>query len=170
LLLFMQMQDAAINSTDTSSYGDGAPGDPGSGSTNLNSSGRYEYVVATSAVPVTGGTLTFTGAGPGGGLLNTYTSSAYIAGTQGQKSFQVIRVPQYQSAVLSSSLVPLAWNGAIGGVLVLDVAGQLTLGGLVSANGLGFRGGAGRKLSGSSGGSAAAYRTLASAAGKRLER
>lgn len=165
LLLFMQMQDAAINSTDTSSYGDGAPGDPGSGSTNLNSSGRYEYVVATSAVPVTGGTLTFTGAGPGGGLLNTYTSSAYIAGTQGQKSFQVIRVPQYQSAVLSSSLVPLAWNGAIGGVLVLDVAGQLTLGGLVSANGVGFRGGAGRKLNGSSGGSAAAYRTLASALG-----
>ena len=61
----------------------------------------------------------------------------------------MIRVPQYTSATLSSTLVPLAWNGAVGGVLALDVASQLTLGGTVSADSLGFRGGAGRQLAGS---------------------
>ena len=100
LLLVIQMQDAAINFTNTGAYGDGTPGDPATGSTNANSSGRYEFVTATSALSTAGGALTFSGAGPGGGILNTYTEAAYSAGVQGQRSFQVIRVPQYQSATL----------------------------------------------------------------------
>ena len=39
LLLIIQMQNATINSTNTGSYGDGVPGDPGFGATNLGSSG-----------------------------------------------------------------------------------------------------------------------------------
>ena len=81
LLLFIQMQNADINSTNTSSYGDGLPGDPAQGSTSLNSSGDYEFVTATNAIPVTGGTLTFQGTGPTGGLLNTYTSAPAIGST-----------------------------------------------------------------------------------------
>jgi len=164
LLLFIQMQDAAINSTDTGAYGDGSPGDPASGYTNPNSSGRYEFVTATSSLSTAGGAVTFSGAGPSSGLLNTYTSAAYSAGTQGQRTFQVIRVPQYQSATLSSSLTPLAWNGTVGGVFAIDVAGQLTLGGTVSLDTIGFRGGAGRELSGGSGGSATDYVTLSTGA------
>ncbi|HXA77782.1 MAG TPA: hypothetical protein VNV41_11690, partial [Candidatus Acidoferrales bacterium] len=147
LLLVIQMQGAQINSTNTSSYGSGVPGDP-AGSTSLGSSGEFEFVTSTSAVPVTGGTLSFTGTGAGGGLLNAYTNAVDTT-TQGIQTFQVIRVPQYTSATLSSGLTALAWNGATGGVLALDIAAQLTLGGTVVTDGLGFRGGGGIDLKGS---------------------
>jgi uncharacterized repeat protein (TIGR01451 family) len=150
LLLVIQTQGAQINSTNTSSYGDGVPGDPASGSTSLGSSGQFEFVTATVAVPVTGGALTFTGTGAGGGLLNSYTSAIATA-TQGIQTYQVIRVPQYTTATFSSTLATLPWNGAVGGVLAVDVASQLTLGGAVSLDGQGFRGGAGRILGGAAG-------------------
>jgi uncharacterized repeat protein (TIGR01451 family) len=150
LVLIIQMQDATINSTNTTSYGAGTPGNP-VGATSLGSSGLFEFVTAASAVPVTGGTLTFTGTGAGGGLLNTYVSGAASV-TQGAQTFQVIRVPQYASATLSSSLGALPWNGSVGGVLALDVASQLTLGGTVSLDGDGFRGGGGITLRGPTGG------------------
>src|SRR6202167_6057704 len=150
LLLVIQTQGAKINSTNTSSYGDGVPGDPASGSTSLGNSGQFEFVTATVAVPLAGGTLTFTGTGSGGGLLNSYTSAAATT-TQGIQTYQVIRVPQYTTASFSSTLAALPWNGAVGGVLALDVASQLTLGGTVSLDGQGFRGGAGRILAGAAG-------------------
>jgi uncharacterized repeat protein (TIGR01451 family) len=151
LVLIIEMQDATINSTNTGSYGDGLAGDPASGSTSPGSSGLFEFVTATSAIPATGGTLQLSGSGSGGGLLNSYSSIAATT-TQAQQTFQVIRVPQYTSATLSSGLVPLAWNGRVGGVLVLDVSSQLTLGGTVALDALGFRGGAGRLLRGGAGG------------------
>jgi hypothetical protein len=159
LLLVMQMQDAAINSTDTSSYGDGTAGG-GSGSTALNSSGLYEFVVATG--PVSGGSVPVLGGGNGGVTLNSYTNAA-ATGTQGQRRWQVIRVPQYSGVTLSSGLTALAWNGAVGGVLAIDVSGTIALGGAtVSVDGKGFRGGGGRSLGGSATGfSNTAYRTLA---------
>lgn len=150
LLLFIQMQDAVINSTNSSSYGDGIPGDPALGSTALNNSGNFEFVTATNAVPVAGGTLQFVGTGANGGLLNSYTQAA-ATGTQGQRTFQIIRVPQYTSATLSSTVQAMPWNGATGGVLAVDVASQLTLGGTVSLDGAGFRGGGGRILRGGTG-------------------
>ncbi len=151
LLLFIQMQDAAINSTNTSSYGDGATG---AGSTNLNNSGVYEFVRATSAVGTGGGALTFVASGPGGGLLFTYTEAA-ATGTQGQRAFQVIRVPQDSSATLgytAATPAATAWNGSTGGVFALDVSGILTLNGAtLSVDGTGFRGAAGLQLSGTAG-------------------
>ena len=150
LVLIIQMQDSVINSTNTGSYGDGLAGDPASGSTSLGSSGLFEFVTATSAIPAAGGTLQFAGSGSGGGLLNSYSSIAATL-TQPQQTFQVIRVPQYTSATLSSGLVPLGWSGKVGGVLVLDVSSQLTLGGTVALDAFGFRGGAGRKLAGGTG-------------------
>jgi uncharacterized repeat protein (TIGR01451 family) len=158
LLLIIQLQDALINNTNTSSYGHGVPGDPATGSTNLQSSGQFEYVTATSAVPLAGGNLTFTGTGANGGALNTYVRAAYNGGgNRGQQRYEVIRVPQYTSATLSSALVPLVWDGNLGGVLAIDVASQLTLGGTVSANALGFRGGGGLLLTGSGGGVSTDY-------------
>jgi uncharacterized repeat protein (TIGR01451 family) len=153
LLLIIQMQGAGINSTNTSSYGHGVPGDPASGSTSLGSSGLFEFVTATNAVPTAGGTLTFTGTGPTGGLLNSYSfvaasssGSTYVA----QQTYQVIRVPQYTSATLASGLLPLAWTGSVGGVLALDVSSQLILGGTVALDALGFRGAGGQLLTGPS--------------------
>ncbi|MFI5110829.1 MAG: hypothetical protein ACHP78_18560, partial [Terriglobales bacterium] len=150
LLLIMEMQDALINATNTGAYGDGTPGDPATGSTNLQSSGQFEFVTATNGVPVGGGALNFQGTGAGGGTLNAYVQAAYGAG-HGQQRYQVIRVPQYTSATLSSGLVPLVWNGSVGGVLVLDVSSQLTLGGTVALDALGFRGGGGQRLVGAAG-------------------
>ena len=150
LLLIIQMQGATINSTNSSSYGDGLPGDPATGFSSVGSSGLFEFVTAKSAVATTGGTLNFTGSGPTGGLLNSYSNVAATT-TQAQQTYQVIRVPQYTSATLSSGLVPLGWTGKVGGVLAIDVASQLTLGGTVSADAQGFRGGAGRQLGGGAG-------------------
>lgn len=165
LLLIIQMQDAAINSTNTGSYGDGIPGDPGFGSTALNNSGNFEFVTATSAVPVGGGTLNFLATGPTKGLLNSYTKAVATA-TQGQRAFQVIRVPQYTSATLNSVTPPsaMAWNGATGGVLAIDVASQFTLSGVLRVDGVGFRGGAGRQLAGAAGTLATDYITSAATA------
>jgi len=149
LLLVIQMQGATINSTNTSSYGNGNPGYPSAGWLTLGSSGEFEFVTASSVVTnASTDTLTIVGSGANGGLLNSYTEAAASA-TQGAQTFQVIRVPQYASATLSSSLAALPWNGSVGGVLSLDVASQLTLGGTVSLDGDGFRGGGGITLGGS---------------------
>jgi len=148
MVLIMQMQDAAINSSNSSQYGDGISG---SGSTNLNSTGLYEYATAVNAVPTSGGTLNLAAGGPGGGLLYTYTAAA-ASSSQGARTFQVIRVPNYSSATLTSGLTASAWNGTTGGVLAVNVSGTLTLNGAtVSVNGLGFRGAAGLQLNGTTG-------------------
>lgn len=156
LVIIMQMQDAAINSTNTAAYGDGAAGDPGSGTTDVRNSGLYEYAVAASAVPLSGGTLTLSC-----GTRNAYTNAA-AAGADGQRRFQVIRVPVFANATLVSTLTALAWNGTVGGVLAFDVTGALTLNSAtVSVNGLGFRGGAARTLGGATGFAYTDYRTVA---------
>jgi hypothetical protein len=149
LLLVIQMQDAAIDSDNTANYGAGTG--TGKGSSNLHNSGVMEYVVATAAV--TAGSVAILGGGNGGVLVNTYTN-ANATGTAGQRRFQVIRVPQYASPTLSAAtnLTALSWTGAVGGVLVIDVDGTLTLnGGTASVDSLGFRGGGGQTTGGSTG-------------------
>jgi uncharacterized repeat protein (TIGR01451 family) len=133
LVLVMQMQDAAIDSNNDERYGDGT-GTAGnttgnaSGWTNLNNSGRYEYAKVIGGVPVGGGVVQIQGLGAGGGLLFTYTNAA-ASGTQGQRQFQVVRVPQYNNVGYGAggTLTSGFWNGTTGGVLALDVAGTLTL-------------------------------------------
>src|SRR2546421_4795848 len=155
LVLVIQMQDATIDSTNTGAYGDGVAGDPATGSTALNSAGFYEYAVATSAVPLLGGVLTVSS-----GLINTYTQAVPTL-TQGQRDFQVIRVPQYVAATLTAGLTAAAFNGSTGGVLVFDVDGALNLNGVaVSVSQEGFRAGLGRQLAGGAGGSGTDYVNL----------
>src|SRR5256886_15213040 len=155
LVLVIQMQDAAIDSTNTGAYGNGTAGDPASGWTGLNSAGLYEYAVATSAVPLVGGALTISS-----GLLNTYTS-ALPTPLQGQRNFQVIRVPQYVTATLAGGLAAGAFNGSTGGGLVFRVDGALNLNGAaVSVSQEGFRAGLGRQLAGGAGGTGTDYVNL----------
>ncbi len=145
LLLLIQMQDAAINTTyNSASYGDGSTG---AGYSSLNGTGKFEFLKATG--PVSGGSVPVLGTGSVGGTLNAYTISASTA-TKGRSSAQLVRVPQYSSATLGSSLTAAAWNGGVGGVLAIDVSGQLSLGGTVSVDGLGFRGGIQQNLAGAS--------------------
>ena len=149
LLLIIQMQGADIDATNTDSYGDGIAGGPAYGSsvTTNFTAGTYEYVaVAAGSATVTaaaGGTITLAT-----GLKNGYVNAVATA-TTGQRTFQVIRVPQYSTLTLGANIVPTAWNGSTGGIVALDVAGQLNLAGYsIDASGLGFRGGAGRQLNG----------------------
>jgi len=133
LLLVIQIQDASINYSNSSSYGGSSPGQ---GYTQLNSAGLYEYVAASGAV--SGGRVPL--AAP---LTNSY-HSASASSTQGQRTFQVIRVPQYSSATIGATVTAPYWNGATGGIVAFDVAGKLTWGGSpsIEVTGLGFRGGA----------------------------
>ncbi len=142
LLLVIQMQDASIDVANSVAYGNG---DTGQGFTALNSAGNYEFVTATSASGG-GGSVSIAGSGTGGGLVFAYHASAASA-TAGQSTYQVIVVPQYTSATLSSGLTASTWNGSTGGVLVLDISGTLTLNtATVAVDGLGFRGAAGLQM------------------------
>ena len=138
LLLVIQMQGATLNTTNSSSYGDGS----GAGSGAISTvAGHYEYVVANGALATTGGTVAVKGTN-GGGLINAYT-------TGGNAKFQVIRVPQYNAPTIGSALAPLAWNGSAGGVLAIDSQNLVAGGGSsIVADGTGFRGGGARQLTG----------------------
>jgi uncharacterized repeat protein (TIGR01451 family) len=160
LLLVIQMQDATINVVNNGTYGNGSTGQ---GFTALNSAGNYEFVTATSASGG-GGSVSVTGSGSGGGLVFAYHASA-ASTTAGQSTYQVIVVPQYTSATLSSGLIASPWNGTTGGVLALDISGTLTLNSAtVAVDGDGFRGGAGMQLNGGVGGANTDYIHAAPAA------
>ncbi|HTN21896.1 MAG TPA: SprB repeat-containing protein, partial [Pelobium sp.] len=150
LILIIQMQDASFDYTNSNLYGAGsATSGPdnlgGTGYTNLNNSGKFEYVVATNDVPLTGGALTFRGGGAGNGCVNTYTNAGATA-TRGQRRFQVVRVPQYSNLVLTSNITTPPYNGSVGGIIAFDVAGTMQFNGfIVDASARGFRGGYGPK-------------------------
>src|SRR5512145_1615272 len=102
------MQGADINSTNTGAYGDGTVGDPATGITSGVGVGQYEYVVATS--DASGGSVSISS-----GLVYSYSTANYPvgAGNQGQRRFQVIRVPQYSSATIAGTVTSLPWNGSV---------------------------------------------------------
>jgi uncharacterized repeat protein (TIGR01451 family)/fimbrial isopeptide formation D2 family protein len=149
MLLIIQMQDADINYTNSSNYGGGSG--TGSGYTALNQTGVYEYAKAAGAV--SGGSVSITT-----GLANSYRYRAASA-TNGQSSFQVIRVPQYSTATVSGTVSALNWNGSVGGIVAMDVDSTLTITGTITANGAGFRGGFGIMLTGATGGAMTDYFT-----------
>jgi uncharacterized repeat protein (TIGR01451 family) len=143
LLLIVQMQDADINFRDTNNYG-GNNG-TGSGYTALNRTGLYEYVIAKNSVGTGGGTIQIQGASSGGGLINSYRQEAASITGFGQRTYQVVRVPQYTSTTLTGTIrSPGAWNGKSGGIVAVDVASTLTLSnGTIEVQDKGFRGGGG---------------------------
>ncbi|MFC5284945.1 hypothetical protein ACFPJS_15850, partial [Pedobacter alpinus] len=166
LILIIQMQDATANFTNSNLYGsgnvtNGPDGLGGTGYTGLGNSGKFEYVVATTDVPLTGGLLEFRGAGAGSGAVNTYTNSNFTA-TRGQRRFQVVRVPQYSNLILNSNIVTPPYNGSVGGIIAFDVAGTMQFNGfVVDASQRGFRGGYG-PVAGSGANTSANYAVLSS--------
>ncbi|MGI4821172.1 MAG: beta strand repeat-containing protein, partial [Janthinobacterium lividum] len=146
LLLVMQMQGADIDYSNTDAYGDGVAGGLATGILNNANftAGQYEYVVAGADVPLGGGTVTTTTP-----LKNSYQNADATAST-GQRRFQVVRIPQYKNLIISGTVSPNPWNGSTGGILALDVTGQLTFntGAKLDASSTGFRGGAGQLLTG----------------------
>lgn len=134
-LLILQMQDGgngSFNASNSSSYGDGSG--TGSGYTSIGNAGLYEYVYVSS---VAGGVASIQGAGTGGGLLNSYYEN-----TANNQRYQIVRVPEYTTATLSSNFTAAYWDGKTGGVAALDISSTLNLGGAsIYATGDGFRGG-----------------------------
>ena len=142
LILIMQMQDVTIDTNNTSAYG----------TTSLVNAGKYEYGKVSA---ISGSTITLAT-----GLVNSYTNQA---GTDlvAQKTFQVIRVPVYSTATLSTGITASAWNGSSGGVVAFDVTGALVLNSqTIDVSGKGFRGGGGL-TAGSGSGANTDYRTPA---------
>ena len=141
LVLVIQMQCANIDSSDSLAYGDGIPGEPATGYSDPAGTclaGRYQFVRAGAGT--SNAVLNLTGSP----LTATYTQ-ADATSTAGRRTFQVIRVPQYANVTLGGTIVSPEWDGFSGGVVVLDAAFTLNLNGqTVNADGLGFRGGAGR--------------------------
>jgi len=140
LALVIQMQCVDMNGTDSDSYGDGVSGRPAQGYQEPSGTcraGQYEYVPAGAG---SSGTSFVAGAV----LQYTYVQANPTASTP-RRSFQVIRVPQYGNLTLGGTLAGLAWNGTNGGVLALDVAKTLALGGqTIDMSASGFRGAGGR--------------------------
>lgn len=151
VLMLIQMQDGAINSSNSSVYGSGTG--TGAGTTSIGGTGRYEFVRAN---VVSGGNVTFSPA-----LTHSYVNANATAGA-GQRRYQIIRVPQYADVTLNGVTAP-PWgrDGAsteTGGVVVIDAAGTITLGSAtvegqtgraVFVAGRGFRGAGGVGGSGS---------------------
>ena len=165
LLLVMQMQGAQIDSTNTSTYGDGIISATASGYlTNASFiAGQYEYATVRS---VAGAVVGLNGSGANGGLVNSYINANETA-TQGQQRFQVVRVPQYSTGTISAATPPAVapWDGTSGGVLVVDVASNLDLNSAaIDVTGQGFRGGLQRSRSGTTGLADSDYRTATASA------
>ena len=156
ILMIIQTQGVTINSTNTSSYGSGVSTGGGSGFTTTNlQAGNMEFVIANNSVPLAGGTLNLLA-----GTAKSYSNAAY--GATGQYTYQVIRVnPFYNVQFVATISTPL-WNGLVGGITIIEAVNQIDFNGkTINASGAGFRGGAGRKLSGAAGTSKGDYRTLA---------
>ncbi len=146
VVLIIQMQGALFNSTNSSSYGSGITNSGpdnlgGTGYSNLGSVGLYEFVIAQNFVPLSGGILQLNGVCSSAGIQNTYVNSD-ATNTNGQASYQVVRIPRFQNLTLQQSISTTAWNGSVGGILGMLVQNELNMNGYsILASGKGFRGG-----------------------------
>lgn len=118
MVLIIQMQGASINVANSASFG---------AITNYNNVGLYEFKCVASVPNST--TILFTS-----NLTNNYTSSGHV---------QIVRIPRYSSFNLSAgnSVQAAAWNGNTGGITAIEVSGNATINGTITATGQGFRGG-----------------------------
>jgi len=115
-VLIIQMKGAVIDSSNTAAFGT---------ITDYKNAGNYEFNYIKSK------------AGNNIELLNTVTRTYDIA----DGKVQLIRVPYYQNATITSTLTCQAWNGSTGGVLVLNVQDSIVLNADIDVTGRGFRGG-----------------------------
>jgi len=113
-VLIVQMKGATIDQTSSSSFGN---------ITNYNSAGNYEFSTIKS---INGSNVS---------LVAPLTKSYNVSG-----SVQMISVPEYGTAVITSTLTCQPWNGFIGGVLVFE-ADTVILNANIDVSQKGFLGG-----------------------------
>ena len=148
LVMLYQAQGATIDTTDTAAFGD---------ITAIGNAGRYEL---HEVISVSGNDIEVGDIGP----VCTDDSLIYsfdLAQTQ------VIRVPQFNDLTVNvaASVVATPWNGTVGGVVALDVLGNLVINGSIDTSGQGFRGGVLENSTTPSGTDVAIYRSTSANAG-----
>lgn len=66
----------------------------------------------------------------------------YAPDFSANSSIQVVTYPEFNNYTTLNKIVPVPWDGAVGGVIAFHVKGVLTLNHSIEADGCGFRGGA----------------------------
>lgn len=117
-VLIIQMKGAVVDSTNTSSFG---------AITDYKNAGNYEINYVKSK---TGNIIE---------LKNILTRQYDIPAGK----VQLVRVPYYQNANITSTLTCAPWDGNKGGVLVLNVLDTINLTANIDVSGKGFAGGTG---------------------------
>lgn len=116
-IVIMQMKGAAIDSSNSNAFGT---------ISGYNNAGKYEFNYVKSK---TGNTIEFANT-----ILNNYDA---VFG-----KVQLIRVPYFQTLTVSQTLTCPAWDGAKGGVLIVNSANDINLNAGIDVSSKGFRGGA----------------------------
>ncbi len=114
-IMIIQMQGASVITANNATFGNISA---------MGGAGVYEY---KNIIAVAGNVIT----------VNAALTNAYNTATG---STQIVRIPKYCSATVTSTLSCTPWNGTIGGILAFE-AGTLTLNSDIDVNARGFRGG-----------------------------
>ena len=117
-ILLIQMKGAIIDSTNTAAFGT---------ISDYKNAGNYEINYIKS---ITGNIID---------LKNSITRLYDIP----DGKVQLVRVPYYQKATVTSTLTCLPWDGSKGGVLVLNAADTIFMNADIDVSGTGFKGGNG---------------------------
>lgn len=116
-VIVIQMQGATINQTNTSTFGN---------ISDLGGAGLYERNQITA---INGNEIKLKNT-----LLYNYNTNLGV---------QLVSIPSYDNANVTTTLAAQAWNGQTGGVLAIEVTGTLNITGIIDVGGRGFRGGRG---------------------------
>lgn len=131
-LIVMQMQGDVIgtNTGDNSSFGNLSA---------IGSTGLYEVAVITA---IDGNTTSGHTAISPANITVSSLNYSYVTGTNSSVQIITHRKMSTTNYTTTANITGLPWDGNIGGVIALQVPGTLTLAHSISANGIGFRGGA----------------------------
>ena len=114
-VLLIQMKGATIDTTNDSTFGVVK---------NIGSAGLYEY----NRVDSIGGHNVF--------LKYKFQNQYEVSG-----NIQLVTIPQYTNLLITDTLKAMPWNGAKGGVVILNATGIVIMGAPISVSGQGFLGG-----------------------------
>lgn len=114
-VLIIQMQGAVIDESNTSSFGD---------ITSIGDAGNYEFASICSVPNATQVIVN--------NIQRTYSTTGVV---------QLVYVPVYNDATVTSTLTASPWDGSVGGILAFECTGTLTMNSGIDLTGLGFRGG-----------------------------
>jgi hypothetical protein len=116
-VLLIQMKGADVDLTNTASFGT---------VTDYGDAGNYEF---GNIADIKGLQITLTNK-----IIRLYEAPSGFV--------QLVRVPQYTDATISSIVSPgIQWNGHKGGIVVMEASGTVTLNADIDVSGMGFRGG-----------------------------